>query len=117
MPLMSAAVLTVGAGIVASVGLECSVRDTCEAVDDFTRLPDLALYAWMSALAVVFLAVMMPRDPVPGWAGLSMGRAVKIAEQTVQSGVQTGIMVSGMAASGALGGVCQGKITGIWPPA
>ena len=107
MPIMSAAVLVVGAGLVAEVGLDCAVRDTCEAVDDFAKSTDLASYAWMSALAVVFLAVMMP-VVLSGMAGLSLKSAVSMADQQVRAGVHTGIMVSGMSASGLMGGGARG---------
>ena len=108
LPLLSAAVLVVGAGFVAGLGVDCSYYDDCEPVAAFDEVTDTATYVWISALAVVFLAVSLPVILVPSL----LGQPVKMAERQVQSGIHTAAMVTGSAMAGMVGGGRSGLSAG-----
>lgn len=111
LPMLSATVLTVGAGFVTGLGVDCEYYNDCESIDAFDYTTDTATYVWMASLAVVFLAVSLPMLLVTMLAG-----PMKIAQQQVKSGVTTGAMVTGSmmarGAGGAMGGWSGGGKNG-----
>ena len=92
----------------ASLGVDCSYYDDCEPVAAFDKVTDTATYVWISALAVVFLAVSLPVILVPSL----LGQPVKMAERQVQSGMHTAAMVTGSAMAGMVGGARSGLSAG-----
>ena len=105
LPLMSATIIVVGAGFVASIGVDCVTPESCAAIEEHTRnVSDTLTYAWIASLAVVFLAITLPVMLVP-----ILSTAVNMASRQITSGMQTGMMVTGMMASGAASGMMQGR--------
>ena len=92
LPLLSAVVVSVGAGFVAQIG-ECP--DVC---------PDHTLtYAWISSLGVVFFAVTLPLLLVP-----LLGHVTQVASRTITGAIQTAGTVAGTGMAGAVQGVRSG---------
>ena len=92
LPLLSAVVVSVGAGFVAQIG-ECA--HTC---------PDHTLtYAWISSLGVVFFAVTLPVLLVP-----LLGHVTQVASRTITGAIQTAGTVAGTGMAGAIQGVRSG---------
>lgn len=92
LPLLSAVVVSVGAGFIAQIG-ECA--DTC---------PDHTLtYAWISSLGVVFFAVTLPVLLVP-----LLGHITQVASRTITGAIQTAGTVAGTGVAGAVQGVRSG---------
>ena len=105
LPLMSATIIVVGAGFVASIGVDCVTPESCAAIEEHSRnVSDTLTYAWIASLAVVFLAITLPVMLVP-----ILSTAVNMASRQITSGMQTGMMVTGMMASGAASGMMQGR--------
>ena len=105
LPLMSATIIVVGAGFVASIGVDCVTPESCAAIEEHNiNVSDTLTYAWIASLAVVFLAITLPVMLVP-----ILSSAVNMASRQITSGMQTGMMVTGMMASGAASGMMQGR--------
>lgn len=95
-PLISSIVIVVGAGYVASAP-EISDGEIVGGFD--TRL----IYVWIASLGVVFFAVSVPLMMVP-----LLGNVVGQATQMITSAVQSGAMITAMAAKGGVQGAMGG---------
>ena len=92
LPLLSAVVISVGAGFIA------------QAADCAHACPDHALtYAWISSLGVVFFAVTLPVLLVP-----LLGQITQVASRTITGALQTAGVVAGTGVAGAVQGVRSG---------
>ena len=92
LPLLSAVVISVGAGFVA------------QAANCAAGCPDHSLtYVWISSLGVVFFAVTLPVLLVP-----LLGQVTQVASRTVTGAIQTAGTVVGTGAAGMAQGVRSG---------
>ena len=78
LPLLSAVVISVGAGFIAQIGTGPCVGDTCDGSGIMT------LYAWISSLGVVFFAVALPVMLVP-----LLGQVTQVASRAITGAVHT----------------------------
>ncbi|ABK77297.1 hypothetical protein CENSYa_0664 [Cenarchaeum symbiosum A] len=115
LPLLSAIVLSVGAGAVvqAAEHSEPAISITEDAFGNQTIVQEPRgaglghIYVWITALGVVFFSISLPVMLVPMLQG-----AVTMTTQVVGSAVQTSAMVTGMAAAGFAGGMKNAAKTG-----
>lgn len=78
LPLLSAVVISVGAGFIAQIGTGPCVGDACDGSGVMT------LYAWISSLGVVFFAVALPVMFVP-----LLGQVTQVASRAITGAVHT----------------------------
>lgn len=76
LPLLSAVVISVGAGFIAQIGSDTCVHDVCANPDGSSGA--MTLYAWISSLGVVFFAVALPVLLVP-----LLGQVTQVATQAI----------------------------------
>lgn len=96
LPLLSAVVISVGAGFVAQI-------DSCVQECGSGDLAAATIYAWVSSLGVVFFAVSLPVLMVP-----LLGQVTQVASRTVTGAIQTAGTVAGTGAAGAIQGIRSG---------
>ena len=92
-PLMSSVILVVGAG---------AILQTPQTGGGFDHV-----HTWITAIGVVFFAITLPVLMVP-----LLKSATQMATQTVSSAVQSAAMVTGMAATGGVGGAMKNRGSG-----